>query len=315
MSLRMSLKMVDAGVASLLEQSSYVPQGSRLLFLTQHRLREKAALEQAGVPVAPYRAIRSKQDLEEAMEALGLPAVLKTTVGGYDGKGQRVLRQLSDLTPAWEALKEAGELVWEQFIPFDKEISVIAARNPDGQVQTFPVAENIHVDNILHQSIVPARIPQTVAEHAESLAINIAKSLDVVGLIAVEMFLTQDGQLYVNELAPRPHNSGHYTMEACTTSQFEQHLRAICNLPLAPVKLMTPVVMVNILGEHMEPLFNWLEASGEQQAPELKFNVHLYGKKESKQKRKMGHVNIVTPNIEQALAWIETSPIWNSREV
>lgn len=306
---------VDAGVAALLEQKSHVPQGSQLLYTTQHRLREKAAIERAGAPVAPYRAVSSREDLDKALQEIGLPAVLKTAVGGYDGKGQRVLRDEADLEPAWEALREAGELVWEQFIPFEKEISVIAARNPDGQTSTFPVAENIHIDNILHQSIVPARISPTTAEQAESLALRIAEALDVVGLIAVEMFLTKDGQLYVNELAPRPHNSGHYTIEACTTSQFEQHLRAICNLPLGPVKLLSPVVMVNVLGEHAAPLLRWLESGGEAEAPHLKFHVHLYGKHEVKPKRKMGHVNILTANIEEALAWIEQSPIWKSREV
>ena len=151
------------------------------------------------------------------------------------------------------------ELVLEQFIHFDKELSVIAARSPRGEVKAFPAAENIHVHNILHESIVPARIPVPVQKAAEELAIRIAESLGVIGLIAVELFLTKDGQLYVNELAPRPHNSGHYTMEACRTSQFEQHVRAICNLPLGSTELLTPVVMVNLLGEHMAPLHDQLD--------------------------------------------------------
>lgn len=305
---------VDAQVAALLEETSDVPQGSKLLYTTQHRLREKDALQQAGVPVAPYYAIRSPQDLDEALQQIGLPAVLKTTVGGYDGKGQRVLRKEADVERAWEELREAGELVWEQFIPFEKEISVIAARNPDGEIRTFPVAENVHVENILHLSVVPARISKAAETRAESLAKRIAEELDVVGLIAVEMFLTKAGDIYVNELAPRPHNSGHYTMEACTTSQFEQHLRAICNLPLGPVQLLSPVVMVNVLGEHVAPLLDWMAAGGEAKEAELKFNVHLYGKKEVKHKRKMGHINILTPDVEKALAWIEASPIWKTKE-
>jgi 5-(carboxyamino)imidazole ribonucleotide synthase len=194
---------------------------------------------------------------------------------------------------------------------FDKEISVIAARSPSGEVKTFPPAENIHVHNILHLSIVPARIEDAVRQEAEKLAISIAETLGVVGLIAVELFLTADGQLYVNELAPRPHNSGHYTMEACRTSQFEQHVRAICNLPLGDTALLTPVVMANILGEHMEPLLAWMaehDAAAERLGVEPK--VHLYGKAEAKHKRKMGHLNVLAPNVEAALEWIAQSNIW-----
>ena len=154
---------------------------------------------------------------------------------------------------AYRELSKAGtELVLEQFIPFEKELSVIAARSPRGEIKTFPVAENIHVDNILHVSIVPARVAESIQREAERLAARIAESMGAVGLLAVEMFLTKDGELFVNELAPRPHNSGHYTMEACNTSQFEQHVRAICNLPLGDPSLRTPVVMVNILGEHID---------------------------------------------------------------
>ena len=242
-------------MTSILMNESYVPQGSELLYTTQHRLREKRAIEAAGVPVAPYAEIKSAAELKEAVISFGTPCVLKTATGGYDGKGQWVIRSLDEVEEAYETLSRAKtELVLEQFIHFDKELSVIAARNPRGEVKAFPAAENIHVHNILHQSIVPARIPTQVQQEAEKLAVRIAESLGVIGLIAVELFLTKDGELYVNELAPRPHNSGHYTMEACRTSQFEQHVRAICNLPLGSTELLSPVVMVNLLGEHIEPL-------------------------------------------------------------
>jgi 5-(carboxyamino)imidazole ribonucleotide synthase len=303
---------VDAGVAAMLETESYVPQGSALLYTTQHRLREKRAVEAAGVKVAPYAEIVSLESLREAAASLGLPAVLKTATGGYDGKGQWVLRAEDELEQAWnEASRTGTQLVLEKFIVFDKEISVIAARSPSGEVKTFPPAENIHVHNILHLSIVPARIEDAVRQEAEKLAISIAETLGVVGLIAVELFLTADGQLYVNELAPRPHNSGHYTMEACRTSQFEQHVRAICNLPLGDTALLTPVVMANILGEHMEPLLAWMaehDAAAERLGVEPK--VHLYGKAEAKHKRKMGHLNVLAPNVEAALEWIAQSNIW-----
>jgi 5-(carboxyamino)imidazole ribonucleotide synthase len=238
--------------------------------------------------------------------------VLKTATGGYDGKGQWVLRAEADLEAAWaEASRTGAELVLEQFVVFSKELSVIAARRPSGDIATFPPAENVHVNNILHLSIVPARISEAVRAEAERLAVAIAESLGVVGLIAVEMFLAPDGALYVNELAPRPHNSGHYTLDACRTSQFEQHIRAVCDLPLGDTALLTPVVMANVLGEHMEKLMRWL-SDRDLEAEKLGVcpKVHLYGKAESKPGRKMGHINVLAPQAETALAWIGQSEIW-----
>lgn len=303
---------VDADVAAMLMEESYVPQGSELLYTTQHRLREKHAIEAAGVRVAPYREIRSVDELREAVAAFGTPCVLKTAMGGYDGKGQWVIRSADEIEEAYETLARAKvQLVLEQFIRFDKEISVIAARSPQGEIKTFPPAENIHVDNILHLSIVPARISEELQREAERLATRIAEGLGAVGLIAVELFVTADGELFVNELAPRPHNSGHYTMEACRTSQFEQHVRAVCNLPLGDTTLMSPVVMVNVLGQHVEPLLA-LTARRDESAERLKVapKVHLYGKKGAVAKRKMGHVNVLAENTEAALSWIEETTIW-----
>ena len=303
---------VDAGVAAMLERESYVPQGSALLYTTQHRLREKRALETAGARVAPYAEIAGREDLSAAVRRLGLPAVLKTATGGYDGKGQWVLREEADLDSAWtEASRTGAELVLEQFVPFVKELSVIAARRPSGEVRTFPPAENVHVRNILHLSIVPARISDAVRAEAENLALSIADSLGVVGLIAVEMFLTENGVLYVNELAPRPHNSGHYTMDACRTSQFEQHVRAICDLPLGDTSLLTPVVMVNVLGEHMDRLMAWLPVCDEEaEKLGVEPKLHLYGKAQARTGRKMGHLNVLAPHAGAALAWISQSDIW-----
>lgn len=303
---------VDADVAAMLMAESYVPQGSELLYTTQHRLREKRAIEAAGVQVAPYSEIRSVDELREAVERFGTPCVLKTAVGGYDGKGQWVIRHEDEIAEAYETLSRAGvQLVLEQFIRFDKELSVIAARSPQGEIKAFPAAENIHVDNILHLSIVPARISEEVQREAEQLAIRIAEGLGVVGLIAVELFVTADGELFVNELAPRPHNSGHYTMEACRTSQFEQHVRAVCNLPLGDTTLMSPVVMVNVLGQHVEPLLE-LMSRRDESAERLGVSpkVHLYGKKEAVVKRKMGHINVLAPDTDAALGWIEETTIW-----
>lgn len=310
---------VDAGVAALLEELSYVPQGSGLLYTTQHRLREKRAVEAAGVKVAPYEAVGSEDELRAAVSRLGIPSVLKTATGGYDGKGQWVIRTEAEIGPAYAELSKAGtELVLEQFIPFVKELSVIAARSPRGEIRTFPVAENVHVDNILHVSIVPARVEAHVLQEAERMAARIAETMGAVGLLAVEMFLTENGELFVNELAPRPHNSGHYTMEACTTSQFEQHVRAICNLPLGETKLLTPVVMVNVLGEHLDSVVEtmtkntWREANtGLIVVPK----VHLYGKSGSAPKRKMGHINLLCRDVQDGLNWIEHTNIWRNGHV
>lgn len=305
---------VDADVAALLENEAYVPQGSRLLYTTQHRLREKRAIEAAGVPVAPYREITSAEDMSAAVEALGVPCVLKTVTGGYDGKGQRVIRDREAALAAYEELAGLGtELVLEQFVSFDCEISVIAARNPQGEIRTFPPAENVHVNNILHTSVVPARVSSELQLEAQQLAAKIAESMGAVGLLAVEMFVTRDGQLYVNELAPRPHNSGHYTMEACSTSQFEQHVRAICGLPLADTCLLSPVVMVNVLGEHIEAVIERF-AKKDTDADELGIvpKLHLYGKAEAKIGRKMGHINLLCHDVQHALDWIDKTNIWRN---
>ncbi|MCE0452792.1 5-(carboxyamino)imidazole ribonucleotide synthase [Brevibacillus sp. AF8] len=302
---------VDAQVAEVLESRAYVPQGSRLLRITQNRIREKTAIREIGIPVAPFCVVNSLGDLQNAVRELGLPAVMKTATGGYDGKGQWVLRSEAELAEAYETLSKAGtELIVEQFVPFQMELSVIAARNPAGELAVFPVSENIHQENILHLSIVPARISAEVAARAEEIARTIVEKLDVVGLIAVELFLTEDGQLYVNELAPRPHNSGHFTMDACVTSQFEQHVRAVCNLPLGSTELLSSVVMVNILGEHLQPVIDQID-----KLPRTA-KLHLYGKAESKAKRKMGHINVLAPTVEEALTLIDELKIWtNTSEV
>ena len=303
---------VDANVAAMLMEEAYVPQGSHLLYTTQHRLREKRAVEAAGVQVAPYREITSQADLEAAVAEFGVPCVLKTATGGYDGKGQWVIRSKQEIAEAYETLAKAKtELVLEKFIKFQKEISVIAARSPQGEVKVFPASENIHISNILHLSIVPARIEPALQQQAEQLAMQIAQGLDAVGLIAVEMFVTEEGELFVNELAPRPHNSGHYTMEACRTSQFEQHIRAVCNLPLGNTSLTTPVVMVNVLGQHVAPLLERF-AVHDELADQLAVTtkLHLYGKADAVHNRKMGHVNVLARSVDDAMQWVEATGIW-----
>jgi 5-(carboxyamino)imidazole ribonucleotide synthase len=298
---------IDADTLAWICEQSYVPQGPLLLAITQDRIKEKAAITDAGVEVAPYEVIESVEDLVTKMKSLGFPAVLKTARGGYDGKGQFIIKNANDLKQG-DSLLLNGPCVLEKWIPFEKEISVIVTRRMDGETAIFPVAENIHIDNILHQTIVPARVSDEVKDEAIQKAKKIADSLGLVGTLAVEMFVTEEGHIYINELAPRPHNSGHYTIEACETSQFEQHIRAICHWPLGSTKLLKPAVMVNLLGEHIEGLL--------EEIPNLyDWKVHLYGKKEAKVKRKMGHITVLRDDVTQALNEIEKSPIWDNAKV
>ncbi|WP_185805434.1 5-(carboxyamino)imidazole ribonucleotide synthase [Bacillus canaveralius] len=295
---------INAAAVTWLCENAYVPQGNRLLEITQDRISEKAAIERSGADVAPYSVIHSVDDIYAAIEKLGYPAVLKTARGGYDGKGQHVIRSSADLEAAGKLL-EKGVCVLEKWIPFEKEISVIIVRNQQGETAVFPVGENIHKDNILHQTIVPARISYKAEKNAIQKATELAESLKLVGTLAVEMFLTADEQIYINELAPRPHNSGHYTIEACETSQFEQHIRAVCSWPLGSTKLLKPAVMVNILGEHQAQIL--------EKIPELPdWKIHLYGKKDAKFKRKMGHVTILRDSTDDALQEAEQCGLWNN---
>ncbi|MDF1509723.1 5-(carboxyamino)imidazole ribonucleotide synthase [Robertmurraya sp. DFI.2.37] len=293
---------IDAAALNWLCENAYVPQGKEVLEITQNRAKEKAAIQKAGATVAPYRVINDMNDIYAYIDEIGYPCVLKTATGGYDGKGQLVIRSRDDIEKG-APLVESGLCVLEQWISFEKEISVIVVRNPKGETSVFPVGENIHKDNILHETIVPARMAEDAKERAISLAIELARTLNLVGTLAVEMFLTAEGEIYINELAPRPHNSGHYSIEACETSQFEQHIRAVCNLPLGSTELLKPVVMVNILGEHQEPII-------EKISDYPNWKIHLYGKKEAKVKRKMGHVTILKHSIEDALSEIDSSGIW-----
>lgn len=295
---------IDADALAWVSKQAYVPQGTALLEITKDRIAEKAAIQEAGIDVAPYKVILTKQDIYDTIEKLDLPAVLKTSRGGYDGKGQLVIKNLNDIEQAGDLLK-TGACVLEKWMPFSKEISVIVSRNSNGDTEIFPVAENIHINNILHQTIVPARISESAKTKAKAVALKLVESLQMVGTLAVEMFVMEDDAIYINELAPRPHNSGHYTMDACETSQFEQHIRAVCNWPLGSTKLLKPVVMVNILGEHQSSLLEKIPALSN-------WKIHLYGKEEAKTGRKMGHVNLLRNTVEEALQESENSQIWNS---
>lgn len=294
---------IDYEALLWLEENAYLPQRSELLQITQNRATEKKAVQDAGAQVAPYFIVDTKEQVIDAVNTLGLPCVLKTCRGGYDGKGQYVIKEMNELDEASKLLN-IGQCVLEAWIPFEKEISVIVTRSVSGEIKTFPVAENIHVENILHESIVPARISKDVKQEAIDRAIQLAESFKLVGTLAVEMFVTSEGEIFINELAPRPHNSGHYTMDACLTSQFEQHIRAICDWPLGSTELLKPVVMVNILGQHLEDVLNQLDTFSD-------CKLHLYGKKEAKFKRKMGHINFLANDSNECLTKIDELKIWS----
>lgn len=293
---------IDYDALKMTQNLVSVPQGSELLSITQDRILEKAYLESANINIAPYAVIVDKEEIESEIKSIGYPAVLKTAQGGYDGKGQVVLHDANDIDTAARLLRY-GSCVLEAWIPFEKEISIVVARNLDGQVETFPVAENVHVNNILHTTIAPANVTDDVHEEAEEIAKKLADVLQLYGVLAVEMFVTNSGAIYVNELAPRPHNSGHFTIEACSISQFTQHIRAIVGLPLVKPELLKPAVMINILGQHVE-------AVNEHMAEYPQWFVHYYGKKEAKINRKMGHITVLTDEPNAILSEIEETQIW-----
>lgn len=295
---------IDLGLVEELERRSHLPQGHQLLAVTRHRLQEKNVLKQGNIPVAPYIEVRNLDDLRTGLKQLGTPAVLKTVTGGYDGKGQWLIRTPEQGEEALQDVQEGQVRILEGYIPFVKELSVVVARSAQGDIRCFTPVENIHRNHILHMTIAPARVEPDVLKQAQELAKQVAKRLQVVGLVAVEMFLLKDQRLLVNELAPRPHNSGHFTYDACTVSQFEQHLRCICGLPLGSPRLLSPAVMVNILGEHVSALMKHL--------PDLpgEAKLHLYGKKERKKGRKMGHVTFLGDSVDMMINEVNNLGIW-----
>jgi 5-(carboxyamino)imidazole ribonucleotide synthase len=269
------------------------PAGA-VLEIAQHRLREKTFLAENGFPLPQFRAVHDRSGLESAVELIGRAAILKTAAFGYDGKGQQSIAS-RDLDDIWET-RAGDELVLEQAIDFEKEISVIVARDPQGEMKAFPIAENVHRDHILDITIVPAGLREPAAREAVDLACAIAEKLELIGLLAVEMFVDKKGHVLVNELAPRPHNSGHWSIEGCMTSQFEQHVRAVCGLALGPTDSLRPAAMANLLGQVWqggEP--NWAAALA---VPNV--HLHLYGKREPRPRRKMGHLTALASSATEA---------------
>ena len=273
-----------------------VRPGGHVLHVAQNRLREKTWLSQNGIPCAPFRHVRSSAELQTALGELGTPAILKTAGFGYDGKGQERLHNVEDAPAAWEALG-GQECVLEGFVTFEREVSIVAARGVAGDFVHYGVIENAHQSGILDLSVSPApAVSPETAEEAVAITRAIFEGLDVIGVLCVEFFVTPNGRLLVNEMAPRPHNSGHLTIDAHVTSQFEQQLRAVCGLPLGSTELLRPAAMANLLGDVWgagEP--DWSAALV---LPGVK--LHLYGKKEARPGRKMGHLTALADTSEEA---------------
>lgn len=278
---------VSAEGLDLLASLKPVRPSPAILRVSQDRIVEKSFINGRGVRTAPWRPVGSFAELEAAASALGLPAVLKTTREGYDGKGQAILRGVDDLAQAFERLTPKP-LILEGFINYAMEISVIVGRGEDGSFSAFDTVENRHRNHILDVTLAPARVPVSVSDAAQGIAREIAVGLDLIGLLAVEMFVDADGRVLVNEIAPRPHNSGHWTIDACPMSQFELHIRAIAGLPLPPATRHADAVMKNLVGPEEAALWPRVLATPG-------FIPHLYGKREARPGRKMGHVTRLFP--------------------
>lgn len=270
----------------LLSELSTVRPNKDCLRLAQNRLREKTFLNDTGAPTAKFFKVTSPDQLAERLKQIGTPAVLKTAEWGYDGKGQVKINSTADVEAAWAEM--GGEIgIVEEFIDFEMELSIILARGPDGAWTAFEPVENRHKDHILDLTLSPANVSVDVANSAIKVSQHIAAELDLIGLLAVEFFLTKDGRLLVNEIAPRPHNSGHWSIDAASPNQFGLFVRAVCGLPLGPVERHHDAIMKNLIGDDVE---SWQELMSDPKA-----HVHLYGKRQARPRRKMGHVNYVYP--------------------
>jgi 5-(carboxyamino)imidazole ribonucleotide synthase len=286
---------VSAAAAAAAEAHAIVRPSGRSLQIAQHRIREKTFVADLGVPVTPFAAVRSDADLAAALRSIGTPSVLKTASFGYDGKGQIAIRDSAEAAPAWEALGRR-EAILESFVDLDAEISVIAARGCDGSWSAFEAFHNVHQNHILDVTVSPSGVAPGLVSEAIAATRAVMEALEYVGLLCIEFFVTRDGRVLVNEIAPRPHNSGHLTFDACRTSQFEQQVRAVCGLPLGATDLLQPAAMANLLGDVWakgEP--DWASALADGS-----IKLHLYGKANPRPGRKMGHLTALASSPGEA---------------
>lgn len=288
----------SVALTSLLETCPVRPSPT-VINTTQHRLREKTFLRDNGFPLAPFILIKTAKELDNAVAALGRPAVLKTAGFGYDGKGQFKITPETELSELSE-LFNGQDLILEKFIRFEKEVSVVGARSISGETVTWPVIENTHSNHILDVSFCPAAISEALSQQAREVAIGIFEKLDLVGVACVEFFVVNNRELLVNEIAPRPHNSGHLTIEASVTSQYEQQVRAICGLPLGSTELKSPAAMANLLGE----LWDGREPRWESLPKDDSVKLHLYGKPNPMPGKKMGHLTSIASTTEAAVGMV-----------
>jgi 5-(carboxyamino)imidazole ribonucleotide synthase len=296
------LEHVAAGVVAAVEEVVPVRPGSRPLLVTQDRLSERRFVESAGVAVAPWREVRDVAGARAAARDLGLPIRLKVPLGGYDGRGQLRITSATDLDDTWARLdrRPGTPLLAERELDFEVELSVIVARTVDGAAATFPIARNRHDDGILVESVAPAPVTDAVAERAAAIGCELARAMDLCGTLTAELFLLRDGSLAVNELAPRVHNSGHWTIEGAATSQFEQHIRAICGIGLGATDAISPAATVNLLGTGSRRPARVLGASEALADPAV--HLHLYDKRTVFERRKMGHLTALGGDVDDVLA-------------
>ena len=295
---------VDAKTIEEVQNYTDVPQGTKALIVTQNRTREKNFLSENDFPVVKHSIVNSKEDFQKAIELVKFPAILKTVEGGYDGKGQLRLDDDSFSESDVDELIKSGTCILEARIELFKEVSVMISANSAGEHSIFPVVENEHRDNILHISNCPALINNQIQEECLAIAHKIADELQLVGTMCVEFFISTDHKVYVNEIAPRPHNSGHLTIEACNVSQFDTHIIGVCGWPMPRVELFKSAIMVNLLGQHLQP-------AKDQIVNHPDWFFHDYGKSESKNNRKMGHITILVDDINLAKETIQKDPIWD----
>ncbi|UVS69679.1 5-(carboxyamino)imidazole ribonucleotide synthase [Nitrososphaera viennensis] len=295
------IELANSSALKQLEEKSYpVRPAPETLRIIQNKHRQKSFLKEHRIAVPDFELVKSEEHLHELCRKFGLPAVLKATEDSYDGRGNFVIKSGDDVHRAYEYFK-GRQVMLEKFVPFTKEVSIMVARNPSGQIESFPVVENIHKNSILDTTIAPAQISRKVEQKAIRLAKRTMEVLHGAGIFGIEMFVTKKGDVLVNEIAPRVHNSGHYTNEACSVSQFEQHLRAVLDLPLAKPELLSPAVMINILGpEGFDGVYAVTGLDAMMKVPGAE--LYIYGKKVSKPCRKLGHITATGRTVKEALA-------------